>query len=66
MNAHAFEFIRWHTTLIKVDLIGHTPFPLNKNFKTMVLINHDIHPLDGERNVNPSSFVNYSHHVIIS
>jgi hypothetical protein len=52
--------------LIQVDLGGHPPFPLNQHFKPMVLINHDIHPFDGEWNVMPSSFVNYRHHVMIS
>jgi hypothetical protein len=52
--------------MIQVDLSGHSPFPLNQHFKPMVLINHDIHPFDGEWNVMPSSFVNYKHHVMIS
>jgi hypothetical protein len=49
-----------------VDLGGHPPFPLNKYLKHMVFINHDIHPFDGEWNVMSYSFVNYTHHVIIS
>jgi hypothetical protein len=53
-------------TLIQVDLGDHPPFPLNQHFKTMFLINHDIHPFDGEWNVMPTSFVTYKHHVIIS
>jgi hypothetical protein len=44
--------------MIQVDLSGHPPFPLNQHFKHMVLINHDIHPFDGEWNVMSSSFVN--------
>jgi hypothetical protein len=48
-----------------VDLDGEPPFPLNQHFEPMVLINHAIHPLDGEWNVIPSSFVNYRHHVMI-
>jgi hypothetical protein len=32
----------------QVDLGGHPPFPLNQHFKLMLLINHDIHPFDGE------------------
>jgi hypothetical protein len=39
--------------MIKVNLGDHPPFPLNQNFKHMVLINHDIHPFDGEWNVMP-------------
>jgi hypothetical protein len=54
------------STFHQVDLGGHPPFPLNQHFKPMVLINHDIHPFDGEWNVMPSSFVNYKHHVMIS
>jgi len=34
-------------------------------FEPVVLINHDIHPLDGEWNVIPSSFVNYRYHVMV-
>jgi hypothetical protein len=52
--------------MIQVDLGGHPPFPLNQHFKPIVLINHDIHPFDGELNVIPSSFVTYIHHVMIS
>jgi hypothetical protein len=52
--------------MIQVDLSGHPTFPLNQHFEPMVLINHDIHPFEGEWNVMPSSFVNYRHHVIIS
>ena len=37
--------------MIQLDLDGHPPFPLNQHFKPMVLINHDIHPFDGEWNV---------------
>jgi hypothetical protein len=37
--------------MIQVDLGGHPPFPLNQHFEPMVLINHDIHPFDGEWNV---------------
>jgi hypothetical protein len=48
-----------------VDLSGQPPFPLNQHFDPMVLINHDIHPFDGEWNVIPSSFVNYRHHLMI-
>jgi len=51
--------------MIQVDLDGHPPFTLNQHFEPMVLINHDIHPFDGEWNAIPSSFVNYGHHVII-
>ena len=52
--------------LIQVDLGGQPPFPLNQHFEPMVLINHDIHPFDGEWNVMSSSFVNYKHRVMIS
>jgi hypothetical protein len=52
--------------VIHMDLNGHPPFSLNHHFEPMVLINHDIHPFDGEWNVMPSSFVNYKHHVMIS
>jgi hypothetical protein len=52
--------------MIQVDLGGHPPFPLNQNFKPMVFISHDIHPFYGEWNENPSSFVTYIHHVMIS
>jgi hypothetical protein len=52
--------------LIQMDLGGHPPFPLNHHFEPVVLINHDIHPFDGEWNVMSSSFVNYRHHVMIS
>jgi hypothetical protein len=52
--------------MIQMDLDGHPPFPLNQHFEPMVLINHDIHPFDGEWNVMSSSFVNYIHHVMIS
>jgi hypothetical protein len=45
--------------MIQVDFGGHPPFPLNQNFKPMVLINLDIHHFDGEWNVIPDSFVNY-------
>jgi hypothetical protein len=48
-----------------VDLDGQPPFPPNQHFDPMVLINHDIHPFDGEWNVIPYSFVNYKHHVTI-
>jgi hypothetical protein len=37
-----------------------------QHFEPVVLINHDIHPFDGECNVIPSPFVNYNHHVMIS
>jgi hypothetical protein len=36
------------SNMIQVDLGGQPPFPLNQHFKPMVLINHDIHPFDGE------------------
>jgi hypothetical protein len=52
--------------MIRVDLSGQPPFPLNQHFEPMVLINHDIHPFDGEWNVTPTSFVNYINHVMIS
>jgi hypothetical protein len=52
--------------MIQADLGGHPPFPLNQHFKPMVLINHGIHPFDGEWIVIPSSFFNYRHHVMIS
>jgi hypothetical protein len=52
--------------MIQVDLGSHPHFPLNQHFKPMVLINHDIHPFDGEWNVIPSSFFNHRHHVMIS
>jgi hypothetical protein len=52
--------------MIQMDLGGHPPFPLNHHFEPVVLINHDIHPFDGEWNVMSSSFVNYRHHVMIS
>jgi hypothetical protein len=52
--------------MIQVDLGGQLPFPLNQHFEPMVLINHDIHPFDGEWNVIPYPFVNYRHHVMIS
>jgi hypothetical protein len=45
---------------IQMDLSGHPPLPLNHHFEPVVLINHDIHPFDGEWNVMSSSFVNYS------
>jgi hypothetical protein len=51
--------------MIHVDLGGQPPFQLNQHFEPMVLINHDIHPFDGEWNVIPYSFVNYRHHVMI-
>ena len=51
--------------MIQVDLGGQPPFPLNQHFEPMILINHDIHPFDGEWSVIPSSFVNYKHHVMI-
>jgi hypothetical protein len=44
--------------MIQMDRGGHPPFSLNHHFEPMVLINHDIHPFDGEWNVMPSSFVN--------
>ena len=49
-----------------MDLSGHPPLPLNHHFEPVVLINHDIHPFDGEWNVMSSSFVNYKHHLMIS
>ncbi len=49
-----------------MDLGGHPPFPLNHHFESMVLINYDIHPFDGEWNGMSSSFFNYRHHVMIS
>jgi hypothetical protein len=49
-----------------VDHGGHPPFLLNQHFNPLVLINHDIHPFDGEWNAMPSSFVNYQNHVMIS
>jgi hypothetical protein len=52
-------------SLIQMDLGGHPPFPLNHHFEPLVLINHDIHPFDGEWNVMSSSFVNYRHHVMV-
>ena len=52
--------------VIQVDLGGHLAFLLNQHFKPMVLINHDIHPFDGEWNVIPYSFVNYKQNVMIS
>jgi hypothetical protein len=52
--------------MIQVDLGGHPPFPLNRHFKHMVLIIHDIHPFDREHNVMPYLFFNYMHHVMIS
>jgi hypothetical protein len=51
---------------MQMDLGGHPPFSLNHHFEPVVLINHDIHPFDGEWNVMSSSFVNYRHHVMIS
>ena len=48
--------------MIQVDLDGQPSFPLNQHFEPMVLINHNIHPFDGEWNVMSSSFVNYKHH----
>jgi hypothetical protein len=51
--------------MIQMDLGGHTPFPLNHHFEPMVLINHKIHPFDGEWNVMPSSIVNYIYHVMV-
>ena len=51
--------------LIQMDLGGHPPFSLNHHFESKVLINHDIHPFDGEWNVMSSSFVNYKHHVMV-
>jgi hypothetical protein len=48
-----------------VDLRGQPPFPLNQHFETMVFINHDIHPFDGEWNVIPYSFVDYRNDVMI-
>jgi hypothetical protein len=44
--------------MIHIDLGGHPPFSLNHHFELVVLINHDIHPFDGEWNIMPSSFVN--------
>jgi hypothetical protein len=44
-----------HKSRSQVDLGGHPPFPLNQHFELMVLINHDIHPFDGEWNVMSSS-----------
>jgi hypothetical protein len=35
--------------MIQMDLGGHPPFPLNHYFDNVVLINHDIHPFDGNR-----------------
>jgi hypothetical protein len=52
--------------MIQMDLDGHPPFPLNHHSESMVLINHDIHPFDGEWNVMSSSVVNCRHHVMIS
>jgi hypothetical protein len=52
--------------MIQMDLSGHPPLPLNHHFEPVVLINHDIHPFDGEWNVMSSSFVNYRHHLMIS
>jgi hypothetical protein len=49
-----------------MDLGGHPPFPLNHHFEPVVLINHDIHPFDGEWNAMPCSLVNYRHHGILS
>jgi hypothetical protein len=34
--------------MIQMDLGGHPPFPLNHHFDPVVLINHDIHPFNGE------------------
>jgi hypothetical protein len=56
------QFFLW---MIQVDLGVQPHFPLNQLFEPMVLINHDIHPFDGEWNVIPSSFVNCRHHVMI-
>jgi hypothetical protein len=53
------------TDLIQMDLGGHPSFPLNHHFELMVLINHDIHPFDGEWNVMSSSFFNYRHHLMV-
>ena len=52
--------------VIQMDLSGHPPFSLNHHLELLVLINHVIHPFDGEWNVMSSSFVNYIHHVMIS
>jgi hypothetical protein len=52
--------------MIHMDLGGHPFFPLNHHFEHVVLINHNIHPFDGEWNVMSYPFVNYRHHVIIS
>jgi hypothetical protein len=52
--------------MIQMDLNGHLPLRLNHHFEPLVLINHDIHPFDGEWNVMSSSFVNYRHHLMIS
>jgi hypothetical protein len=52
--------------MIQMDLGGHPPFSLNHHLEPVVLINHDIHPFDGEWNVMSYSFVNYRHHVMIS
>jgi hypothetical protein len=49
-----------------MNLDGHPPFPMSQHFEPMVLINHDIHPFDGEWNVMSYSFVNYINHVMIS
>jgi hypothetical protein len=65
-NSHQQTMPEFPLKHIQVDLGGHPPFPLNQHFEPMVLINHDIHPFDGEWNVMPSSFVNYRHHVMIS
>jgi hypothetical protein len=51
--------------MMQVDLGGHPPFPLNHHFEPVVLINHDIHPFDGEWNLMSSSLVNYRHHVMV-
>jgi hypothetical protein len=34
--------------MIQMDLSCHPPLPLNHYFEPLVLINHDIHPFDGE------------------
>jgi hypothetical protein len=39
-------FLRKGGGMIQVYLGGHPLFPLKKNFKCMVLINHNIHPFD--------------------